>query len=61
MTTKLFLIVNNRHIKMDQVEKIVMDSALNFCGGDRAKAAKVLGVSRSTFYRKKPVKRKAGE
>lgn len=54
----LNLVKGKRHIKMAQAEKIVLDSALDFCGGNRTKAAKALGVAKSTFYRKKPVKRK---
>lgn len=57
-STTIFLVNKKRHITMAQVEKIVFDHALSFCGGSRTKAAKVLGVGKATFYRKKPVKGK---
>lgn len=39
-------------IKMDEVEKIMINQTLLFTNGDKAKAARLLGIGRKTLYRK---------
>jgi transcriptional regulator with GAF, ATPase, and Fis domain len=39
-------------MKMEEVERIMIDKTLLFTNGDKAKAARVLGIGRKTLYRK---------
>jgi len=39
-------------MKMDDVEKIMINQTLLFTNGDKAKAARLLGIGRKTLYRK---------
>ena len=39
-------------MKMDEIEQIVINKTLLFTNGDKAKAARLLGIGRKTLYRK---------
>jgi transcriptional regulator of acetoin/glycerol metabolism len=39
-------------LNLEELELFAISEALQRCGGDRASAARLLGVSRSTLYRK---------
>ncbi len=39
-------------VKMEEVERIVINKTLVFTNGDKAKAARLLGIGRKTLYRK---------
>ncbi|MGH9803164.1 MAG: sigma 54-interacting transcriptional regulator, partial [Blastocatellia bacterium] len=42
----------NVPMKMDEVERIMINQTLIFTNGDKAKAARLLGIGRKTLYRK---------
>jgi DNA-binding NtrC family response regulator len=39
-------------MKMDEVERIIINQTLLFTNGDKAKASRLLGIGRKTLYRK---------
>ncbi len=40
------------HMSLDEVEKVVINYALKKAGGNKSKAAEILGINRRTLYRK---------
>lgn len=44
-------ISNNSHLKLDEIIKLIIEKAVKTCDGNKAKAAKQLGISRGKLYK----------